>query len=84
VQTATAVDSPSAAMIIHVSDPSLVPELLEYLTRNPDVIAARAGDGEIEVSLLGSRRQPWNRMELTLRVRAWQAARENVVVEIHA
>jgi hypothetical protein len=71
-------------MIIHVSDQSLVPDLLEYLTRNPDVIAARVGDAEIEVSLLGSRRQPWNKMELTLRVRAWQAARENVAVEIDA
>lgn len=71
-------------VIIHVSDPSLVPDLLEYLTREPDVIAARVGEDEIEVSLLGSRRQPWNRMELTLRVRAWQAARENVAVEIRA
>lgn len=71
-------------MIIHVSDQSLVPDLLEFLTRDRDVIAARVGDDEIEVSLLGSRRQPWNKMELTLRVRAWQAARENVAVEIRA
>ena len=71
-------------MIIHVSNPSLVPDLLEFLTRNPDVIAARVADDEIAVSLLGSRRQPWNKMELTLRVRAWQAARENVAVEIRA
>jgi hypothetical protein len=71
-------------MIIHVSDQSLVPDLLEFLERQPDVIAARAGDDEIHVSLLGSRRQPWNRMELALRVRAWQAGRENVAVEIRA
>jgi hypothetical protein len=71
-------------MIIHVSDPSLVPDLLEFLTREPDVIAARVSDAEVEVSLLGSRRQPWNRMELALRVRAWQATRENVAVEIRA
>ena len=71
-------------MIIHVSDQSLVPDLLEFLSRQPDVIAERVGDDEIQVSLLGSRRQPWNRMELTLRVRAWQAGREHVAVEIRA
>jgi hypothetical protein len=46
------------------------------------VIAERAGDHEIAVSLLGSRRAPWNEMELTLRIRAWQAGRAGVAVEI--
>ncbi len=71
-------------MIIHVSDPDVVPDLLESLTRYPDVIAERVGDREILVSLLGSQRAPWARMELTLRLRAWQAAHEDVAVEIRA
>ncbi len=71
-------------MIIHLSDPRLVPDLLESLARYPDVIAERVGEDEILVSLLGSQRAPWNRMELTLRLRAWQAAHENVAVEIRA
>lgn len=71
-----------AAVIIHVSDPHAIPDLLESLTQRPDVIAERAGEHEIAVSLLGSRRAPWNRMELELRLRAWQAGRANVAVEI--
>jgi hypothetical protein len=71
-------------MIIHVSDPNAVPDLLESLTRRPDVIAERVGENEIAVSLLGSRRAEWNKLELTLRIRAWQAGRESVAVEIRA
>jgi hypothetical protein len=71
-------------VIIYVSDPLAVPDLLESLTQRPDVIAERVGEHEIAVSLLGSRRAPWNRMELTLRLRTWQAAHENVAVEIRA
>ena len=79
---ATALDSSPAAVIIHVSDPHFVPDLLESLTQRPDVIAERVGEHEISVSLLGSRRAPWNTMELALRLRAWQAGRADVAVEI--
>lgn len=80
---ATAARSVSpAALIVHVSDPSTVPDLLGWLARQPDVIAGRVSDFEIEVSLLGSRRAPWNEMELALRLRAWQAAHADVTFEI--
>jgi hypothetical protein len=69
-------------MIIRVSDPNALPDLLESLARHPDVIAERAGATEIAVSLLGSRRAPWDKLELTLRLRAWQAGHENVAFEI--
>ncbi len=69
-------------MIVHLSNPDAVPDLLEWLAQHPDVIAERAGATEVAVSLLGSRRAPWNELELTLRVRAWQAGRANVAFEI--
>lgn len=69
-------------MIVHVSNPHSVPDLLASLARQPDVIAERTGDHEIAVSLLGSRRAPWNKMELALRLRVWQAAYGDVAVEI--
>lgn len=69
-------------MIIHVSDPNALPDLLESLARHPDVIAQRAGATEIAVSLLGSRRAHWNKVELTLRLRAWQASHADVALEI--
>ena len=62
-------------MNVYISDPSAIPDLLEYLGTRPDVIAERVGEHEIEVSLLGSRQAPWNAMELELRLRAWEAGR---------
>lgn len=69
-------------MIVHVSNPRSIPDLLASLASHPDVIAERTGKREIAVSLLGSRRAPWNREELTLRLRAWQATHGDVAVEI--
>jgi hypothetical protein len=39
---------------IHVGDPELVPQLLEYFEEQTDCVVAQVGDAEIEVSLLGS------------------------------
>jgi hypothetical protein len=60
---------------VYISDPSTIPDLLDWLSQRPDVIAERVGKHEVEVSLLGSRQAPWNAMELELRLRAWEAAR---------
>jgi len=79
---AAALSSTTAAVLVYVNDPSTIPDLVEWLTRRPDVIAARVGEHEIEVSLLGSRQAPWNQMELELRLRAWQAGRAGVKAEI--
>jgi hypothetical protein len=62
-------------MRLRLSDPSLVPDLLDFLQTTPDVVVDDAGDGEVEVSLLGSHSIDAMRMELYLRVRAWEAAR---------
>jgi hypothetical protein len=64
-------------MRIRLNDPALVPDLLETLESRPDVVAhvIDAERGEMEISLLGSLNFDAMRMELYLRVRAWEAAR---------
>jgi hypothetical protein len=61
-------------MRIRVSDPELVPELLDFLQTRKDVVAEQVSDDEAEVSLIGSYALDAMRMELYLRIRAWEAA----------
>jgi hypothetical protein len=68
-------------MRLHVEDPTLLPELLEFLRARLDVVAVPVSDDEVDVSLLGSYANDAMRMELYLRVRAWEAA-HTAVVEI--
>ena len=71
-------------MRLRLSDPALIPELLDFLQSTPDVVVDVVGDREVEVSLLGSYALDAMRMELYLRVRAWEAARASrgVAVEL--
>jgi hypothetical protein len=62
-------------MRLRLSDPSLVTDLLEFLRSRPDVIVDVVDDDEVEVSLVGSYALDAMRMELYLRIRAWEAAR---------
>jgi hypothetical protein len=62
-------------MRLRLSDSSLVPDLLEFLRSRPDVIVDVVDDDEVEVSLVGSYALDAMRMELYLRIRAWEAAR---------
>ena len=62
-------------MRLRLSDPSLIPDLLEFLRARPDVIVDVVDDDEVEVSLVGSYALDAMRMELYLRIRAWEAAR---------
>ena len=62
-------------MRLRLSDPSLVSDLLEFLRSRPDVIVDVVDDDEVEVSLVGSYALDAMRMELYLRIRAWEAAR---------
>jgi hypothetical protein len=64
-------------MRLRLNDPALLPELLDYLQSTPDVVVDVVGDGEVEVSLIGSYALDAMRMELYLRVRAWEAARDS-------
>jgi hypothetical protein len=69
-------------MRIQLTDPALVPELLEFLLGHMDCIATRISDDELEASLLGSRQLDANRLELDRRLLVWRAARPGDDVEI--
>jgi hypothetical protein len=70
-------------MQLRVSDPKLVPELMDFLRSRFDVVAEQVTANEVRVSLLGSYASDAMRMELYLRVRAWEAGQRSkgVVVE---
>jgi len=61
-------------MRIRVDNPALISDLVEFLQASPDVVVEVVGENEAEVSLVGSYRVDMMRMELFLRVRAWEAA----------
>jgi len=69
-------------MQIHVSDPALVPSLLDFLRERVHVIADQLGPNEVEVSLLGSMSTPKRRLELDLMLQLWRAANEHVEARI--
>jgi hypothetical protein len=69
-------------MRLRVSDPALVPELLEFLHSRLDVVAEQTTANEVSLSLLGSYASDAMRMELYLRVRAWEAAQRSKGVEV--
>jgi hypothetical protein len=60
---------------VRVSEPDLVGDLIAYLRERRDAVVEDAGDGEVEVSLLGSYNA--DRMEAALesRLRDWQSER---------
>ena len=60
-------------MRLRLSNPELLPELVEFLESRADMVTARVGEDEIEVSLLGSygTEQAW--LTFDLLVRAWEA-----------
>jgi hypothetical protein len=69
-------------MRIRVSDPAFVPEFLEFLHSRVDAVAERVGENEIDLSLLGSYAEDAMRLELYLRVRAWEAGQRARGVEV--
>ena len=69
-------------MRLRVSDPELVPELLEFLKLRVDVVANQITENEVDLSLLGSYSEDAMRMELYLRVRAWEARQRASGVEV--
>ena len=71
-------------MRLRLSDPALLPDLLDFLQSSPDAVVDVVGEDEVEVSVVGSYRLDTMRMELFLRVRAWEAAQtaRGAVVEL--
>ena len=69
-------------MRIRLNDTSLLPDLVEFLQTRTDAVVTEVGADELEVTLLGSYALDAMRMELYLRIRAWEAARGGAVAEI--
>jgi hypothetical protein len=69
-------------MRIQLTDPALVPELLEFLLGHMDCVATRISEDELEASLLGSRQLDANRVELDRRLLVWRAARAGGDVDV--
>jgi hypothetical protein len=69
-------------MRLRVSNPVLIEDLVEFLRSRVDVVAEQVSDDEVEVSLLGSYNSDAIRMELYLRVRAWETGRRSTGVEV--
>lgn len=61
-------------MRVRISDPAQLDELIEFLRTEPNAIVEPISDHEVEVSLLGSYQADAMRMQLYLRLRAWEAA----------
>lgn len=57
--------------------------LLAHLREATDVAVEPAGENTVRVSLLGSFRDDAMRMELYLRLRAWEAAQRAQGVDVH-
>jgi hypothetical protein len=63
-------------MRLRLSDPHLVPDLLQFLESRLEVVVERIGENEVELSLLGSYNPEAERMTVDLLVRAWEAGRD--------
>lgn len=62
-------------MRVRVSTPEPFDELFEFFDAETDTSVHPVSDDEVEISLLGSYSSRAMRMELYLRLRAWEAAR---------
>jgi hypothetical protein len=67
---------------IRVSDPAAVEDLVEFLRRRPDCVAARVSHDEVEANLLDSQRLEFSRLELDLRLQLWRADHPGVDVTL--
>ena len=63
-------------MRLRLSDPHLVPDLLQFLESRLEVVVERISKNEVELSLIGSYNREAERMTVDLLVRAWEAGRD--------
>lgn len=69
-------------MRLRLSSADLLDELIEFLRAEPNAVVEQVSDDEVEVTLLGSYREDALRMELFLRLRAWEAAHRTSDVRV--
>ena len=63
-------------MRLRLSDPDLVPELLQFLESRLEMVSERVSENEVELSLLGSYNRAAERTTVALVLRAWEAGRD--------
>lgn len=63
-------------MRIRTDTPEHAEDLAEFLQSRVDAVVSRIEDDELEVSLLNSMAGAAMRLELFLRIRAWEVARD--------
>ena len=68
----------SAAVRVHVSDPRLVDDLLDFIDRRLDSVQERVAIDEVEISPLGSYGEEAAALALDLQLRAWEVAHPGV------
>ena len=69
-------------MRIRLSSADLMGELVRFLQAEPSAVVEQVSDDEVEISLLGSYQEDALRMELYLRLRAWEAAHRASGVQV--
>jgi hypothetical protein len=72
----------SAGMRVRIESTELLDELMAFLEEDADAVVEPVSADELEVSLLGSRNTEAMRMELYLRVRAWETGRRAAGVHV--
>ena len=79
---AGSVPSPQpAAMLIRVSDPTVLPALIGDLEQRAHYVVGQAGDDSVAVSVLGSFADA-GELDLTLFLLAWQAAHPQTTINL--
>jgi hypothetical protein len=59
-------------VLLRIDDAGLVPDLIGFLRRGIDVVAAQVADDQVLVGLLGSRCEYSQRLELETRLADWR------------
>ena len=72
----------TAAVRITLEDRHLLPDLRDALAARIDTIVAETGEGDLEVSILGSLREPFARAELERRLHAWRLRHPGARIQI--
>jgi hypothetical protein len=67
-------------MQLRISNVTLLPDLLEYLSSRVDTVVDQVGPDELEANILGYGIEG-AQLELDLRLRAWESAHPSVTVE---
>jgi hypothetical protein len=69
-------------MRIRMTDPTALDDLISFLQAELAATIEQVADDELEVSILGSLNADALRMQLYLRIRAWEAAHRGTGVHV--